>query len=98
MALFPSVALGDGNGELKMMMSGEFDGVEVVTVRPVVHIDQCELAMVEFLKPKTHRTMVAVRRQVDVLEHVGEHVFRVVVTEVTDLAGGGDEPAAGGGR
>jgi hypothetical protein len=38
--LVSSVALGDGNGKLKLMMTDNFDCVEVISVGPVIHIDE----------------------------------------------------------
>ncbi len=73
--LISSIALGAGNGELKLMMSDKFDREELIGVRPIVHIDQRPLVAVDFLEPETHRALVAVCRQIDVVEHVGERVF-----------------------
>jgi hypothetical protein len=53
--LISSVALGEGNGELKLMMSGNFDRVTIISVGPVVHIDERYIVAVDLLRKRTGR-------------------------------------------
>ena len=77
-----SVALGERNGELKLMMSGNFDRVQIISVGSVVHIDERYIVAVDLLEAETHRELVAVCRQIDVVEHVGELVIGPILLEV----------------
>ena len=40
----------DRDGELKVMMSDKFDGVEVIGVGPIVHIHQRQLVVIDLLE------------------------------------------------
>jgi hypothetical protein len=60
--LISSIALRDGNGELKLMMSVNVDGKKLTGVGPVVHIDECHIVIIDLLESETNRSMVAVNR------------------------------------
>jgi hypothetical protein len=53
--LISSVALGEANGELKLMMSGNFGRVTIISVGPVVHIDERYIVAVDLLRIRTGR-------------------------------------------
>jgi hypothetical protein len=53
--LISSIALGHGDGELKLMMSENFDRIKFIGVGPVVHIDERYIVAVDLLRKRTGR-------------------------------------------